>query len=67
MEEWELNLPKYLQKDIKEYLKEKDNPKCTHIDCLLDELYSSINIAYWDKEITKSQADYLRKKYIFGG
>ena len=34
---------------------------------LLDELYSSINIAYWDKEITKSQADYLRKKYIFGG
>ena len=43
MEEWELKLPKYLQKDIKEYLKEKDNPNCMHIDCLINELYGSIN------------------------
>ena len=50
--------------DIDELVKNIDNPACTHIDCLLDELYGSINAAQWDKEITVEEANYLRDKYL---
>lgn len=62
-ERFEKFMPKYLKQDIEEYMKYKDDPKCTVKDCLLDEIYGSINSAYWDGEISEEQAEYLRKKY----
>ena len=48
-------MPEYLKHDIDEFIKNKDNSKCTVIDCLLDEIYGSINSALWDGEITEEQ------------
>lgn len=64
-ERFEKFMPKYLKHDIDEYMKHKDDPTCTVIDCLLDEIYGSINSAYWDDEISEEQADYLRNKYYY--
>ncbi len=58
-------LPKYLLKDIENYLKYKDDKKCNFVDCLKDEIYGSINSALYSGEITKEMAEYLREKYIF--
>lgn len=59
-------LPKYLEKDLKEFKKGKKN-KSKFLDCLICELQDSINCAFVDKEITEKQCDYLYKKYIYGG
>lgn len=61
---YEVNLPKYLKDDI-EALKKGIQEKSKLLDCLLDEVYGSINSAYYSNEITKDQADYLRYKYLF--
>lgn len=63
-EVFEKTLPYYLKHDIEELVKNENNPECGHIDCLYDELYGSINSAMWDNEITRDEADYLRKKYL---
>lgn len=63
---WENCIPKYLKHDIDEYLKYKDDKTCLYIDCLLDEIYGSINAALYDNEITLNQAKYLRNKYCYG-
>lgn len=34
------------------------------MDCLLDEIYGSINGAYWDGLISKDVGEYLRVKYL---
>lgn len=64
---FEHGLPAYLQHDLDAYKKgvaEHSNL----IDCLWGELYGSINIAEInDGFITKEHADYLRKKFLFGG
>lgn len=63
-------LPPYLQKDINNLLKEINNKDSKIIDCLLCEVYGSINSALYSNEITKEEADYLRDKYyfnVFGG
>lgn len=64
-ERFEKYMPKYLKHDIEEYMKYKDDPKCMVKDCLLDEIYGSINSALWDDEISEEQAEYLRNKYYF--
>jgi len=58
-------LPPYLQKDINNLLKEINNKDSKIIDCLLCEVYGSINSALYSNEITKEEADYLRDKYYF--
>ena len=58
-------LPLYLQNDINNLAKELKKEKTTIIDCLVDEVYGSINSAYYDNEITKEEANYLRNKYYF--
>lgn len=59
----EISLPPYLEHDIKALIKgEKEN--CHYLDCLQDEVYGSINAAYYGNQITEEQADYLRKKYL---
>lgn len=50
-EMYERCIPKYLKHDIEEYLKYKDDPKCTVKDCLIDEIYGSINSALYSEEI----------------
>ena len=62
-------LPGFLQRDIdallEAELQEKETgKKCLHMDCLLDEVYGSVNAAYWDNLIDKETAEYLRKKYL---
>ena len=62
-------LPVFLKHDIDAYLsavkKEKETgEKCWHMDCLQDEIYGSINAAYWDGLIDKDVAEYLREKYL---
>ena len=58
-------LPPYLQKDINNLIKELKKNESTILDCLLDEVYGSINSALYDNEITKEEAEYLRNKYYF--
>lgn len=60
----ELNLPPYLQKDINALIRGRENG-VSYLDCLLDELYGSINSAMWDEEISAEQAAYLRERYLF--
>lgn len=64
---YEYGLPEYLQHDLDAY-KEGLKNKSTLLDCLWGELYGSINLAQInDGVITPEHADYLRKKYLFGG
>lgn len=61
---FEINLPTYLANDL--YAVKNNNKKnCSYYDCLINELYSSINIAVYAEEITEEQAWYLRQKYIY--
>ncbi|MGN0379182.1 MAG: transcriptional regulator [Butyrivibrio sp.] len=64
---YEYGLPEYLQQDLDAY----KNGLKTHsslLDCLWGELYGSINMAeISDGAITSEHADYLRKKYLYGG
>lgn len=59
-------LPRYLEEDLKKF-KEGFKNKSKYIDCLINELQSSINSAFVDGIITEKQCDYLYKKYIWGG
>ena len=64
---YEYGLPGYLQHDLDAF---KDGLKnhSTLLDCLWGELYGSINIAEIDDGfITSEHADYLRRKYLYGG
>lgn len=61
----ETNLSSQLTKAIKDYEQgEKDN--VTYLDCLWGELYGSINADFWAGRIAEEQANYLRKKYLYG-
>ena len=59
----ETYLPRYLRSDIVA-LEEGLKNNSSVLDCLYDEVQGSINSAYYDNEISESQADYLRKKYL---
>ncbi len=61
----EKDLPKYLQHDI-DALVEGSRMHVTHLDCLVDEVYGSINSAEVDLLISTEQAAYLRTKYLYG-
>lgn len=64
---YEHGLPEYLQHDLDEY-KEGLRADSNLLDCLWCELYGSVNIAQInDGAITPDHADYLRKKYLYGG
>lgn len=63
LEMYEVNLPTYLQEDL-DILKKSDPRTCISYDVYLDMLYSSINSAEVDDEITVEQAWYLREKYL---
>ncbi len=64
---YEYGLPGYLQHDLDAYKKGvKEGSEL--LDCLWSELYGSINAAEIDDGIiTAEHADFLRKKYLFGG
>ena len=36
----------------------------TLLDCLMDEVYGSINGAYWDGQISEEHSNHLREKYL---
>jgi len=64
---YEYGLPGYLQHDLDAY-KEGLKNKSSLLDCLWGELYGSINLAQISENIiSEEHADYLRKKYLFGG
>ena len=64
---YEYGLPEYLQHDLDAY-KEGVKNKSAMMDCLWGELYGSINVAQIsDGVITEEHADYLRKKFLYGG
>ena len=60
---YDIELPLYLENDIQQLLSGIKNNDSL-LDCLLDEVYGSINCAFWDGMITKKQADHLRNKYL---
>ncbi len=64
LEPWEKDLPPSLRSAIEEFI-EGEKQDVSYYDCLWGELYGSINANQWDFTITKEQADYLRKKYLF--
>lgn len=61
----EAGLPQSLQHAIDEFV-QGEKEQVSHMDCLWGELYGSINACLWGGRITGEQADYLRKKYLFG-
>ncbi len=61
----ETGLPESLQHSLDEFIR-GEKEQVSHMDCLWGELYGSINACQWGGRITKEQADYLRKKYLFG-
>lgn len=61
---YEVGLPSYLQHDIDQFIEGKKSNSSV-LDCYFDELYGSINSAYYSDEITEDQANYLRHKYLF--
>lgn len=64
---YEYGLPEYLQHDLDAY-KEGLKNHSSLLDCLWGELYGSINIAVInDGFITPEHADYLRRKFLYGG
>lgn len=64
---YEYGLPEYLQHDLDAY-KEGIKNHSSLMDCLWGELYGSINIAQINEGvITSEHADYLRKKFLYGG
>ncbi|MBR4474086.1 MAG: helix-turn-helix transcriptional regulator [Oscillospiraceae bacterium] len=64
---FEHGLPEYLQHDLDAY-KEGVKNHSSLLDCLWGELYGSINIAEInDRAISSEHADYLRKKFLYGG
>ena len=64
---YEFGLPDYLQHDLDAY-KEGLRTHSSLLDCLWGELYGSINLAEISEGvITPEHADYLRKKFLFGG
>ena len=64
---YECGLPAYLQHDLDAY-KEGVKNHSRLLDCLWGELYGSINIAEInDASITPEHANYLRRKYLYGG
>lgn len=62
----ESGLPGFVRRSIDNLL-QGELEQVSHLDCLYDDLYGSINAAQWGGEITREQADYLRKKYLFSG
>jgi hypothetical protein len=56
-------LPPYLKKDIVALEEGRKNDSLL-LDCLYCEVQGSINSAFYDNEITKEQAVFLRKKYL---
>lgn len=60
---FEVGLPKYLDESVQRV---KNNDwSDTLYDCYLEDLWGSINSAFYDETITQEQADYLREKYYF--
>lgn len=59
----ERTLPRYLRNDI-EAFKEGVRTNSTVLDCLWDELYGSINSAFYDNEISEAEARHLREEYL---
>lgn len=65
-QDYEQGLPEYLQKDLDAYKEALENGS-NLLDCLWGELYGSINAAeITDGVISPEQADYLRRKYLWG-
>ena len=62
----ESGLPGFVRRSIDNLL-QGELEQGSHLDCLYDDLYGSINAAQWGGDITREQADYLRKKYLFSG
>lgn len=62
-EEFEKMLPSYLKEDIDAFKKGMAE-KSTLLDCLYCEVQGSINLAFYGHQITKKEADLLRKKYL---
>lgn len=62
----ENTLSPWLKKDLKKFLDCKNSNIHPNWDLSLywSELYTSINISQLSKEITKEQAEYLRRKYL---
>ncbi len=63
-DELEAHLPKWLQDDIIQFCKGMDENDRLYLDCYWEEALGSINSAQYAC-ISKSDADYLRGKYIF--
>lgn len=60
---YDVELPLYLTNDIQQLLLGIKNNDSL-LDCMLDEVYGSINSAFWDGTITEKHAKHLRDKYL---
>ena len=61
--DFENYLPKYLSDDIFAFQEGLRN-NSTLIDCLYCEVQSSINSAFYAREISEKEADILRERYL---
>ena len=61
---YDKNIPSFLAESINNIKKAKKK-RSSLLDCYLDETNSSINVCEVENLISKEQADYLRKKYLY--
>ncbi len=62
----DFSIPDYLDHDIKEFIKAM-NKKDLAVDCYMNEIQGSINMAMVSHAITKYDSDILREYYLYGG
>ena len=59
----DFEIPDYIRENIKKLIEERKN-NTLHIDLEESDLLANINRAYYNGELTKAQAELLRKKYL---
>ena len=59
----EIILPEYLKQDIISLEEGRINDSAL-LDCLYCEVQGSINLAFYNHEITEAEASFLRKKHL---
>lgn len=61
----DFEIPSYLEHDINEYVKARNDSTRLDWDCWWGEVYGSINMAMSSRQITEEQAERLRAYYLY--
>jgi len=65
MSKFDFEMPEYLKKSIEGYEKAKAEGR-ELLDCEMDDIYGSANMAFISRAITEEQARKIQRYYCFG-